>query len=393
MVTDGFAGIGPVTPRPGEDLTPLIAWLRTGTETVRRLDFPSGTALPDGRLDLCKQDIGPEGATRIAAALPGSPVRHLLLGTDGLGDRGAAAVAERSGEGGIETLYLGCNGITTGGACRIADNLRAAPQAVRAIWLKRNPLGSSGGHAAAELLDAAPLLRTLDLVQTGLDAAGVAVLVDALLAATGTGRSFQCLHLSGNPLGPEAALAIAALVTAGGVTELAISAAGLGDAGALSIADALDSAPYGQLHRLSMSSNGIGPAAAARLTGAAARAGVQLLDLGRVRAAAVLAAPDNRLNGDAADAIGTALAAPHRLTHLILADTGMRSREALRLLAHAETAVTRTRFDLGKGIAKTVKQRFAALAIAIPRTVPDPDTAAIRSVHRTAAGGQPQRES
>lgn len=34
---------------------PLPAWLRTGTAATERLDFPAGTARPDGRLDLCEQ--------------------------------------------------------------------------------------------------------------------------------------------------------------------------------------------------------------------------------------------------------------------------------------------------------------------------------------------------
>ncbi len=49
------------------------------------------------------------------------------------------------GSGEVETLYLGCNGITAGGACRIADQLRASPQVVTGVWLKRNPLGSGEG--------------------------------------------------------------------------------------------------------------------------------------------------------------------------------------------------------------------------------------------------------
>ncbi len=86
-----------------------------------RLDFTAGTALPETGAD------GP------------SPVRHLLLGTDGLGDEGAAAVAASGGE--VETLYLGCNGITAAGACRIADQLRASPQVVTGVWLKRRKTG------------------------------------------------------------------------------------------------------------------------------------------------------------------------------------------------------------------------------------------------------------
>ncbi|MDR3082729.1 MAG: ribonuclease inhibitor, partial [Streptomyces sp.] len=223
--TGGFAGVPYVVPRPLAELAPLLDWLRAGRPAGERLDFTAGTALPDGRLDLCKQGVGAEGAALIADALAqgSSPVRHLLLGTDALGDDGAAAVAERTGD--VETLYLGCNGITAGGACRIADRLRASPQVVTGVWLKRNPLGSRGGQAAAELIESARSLRTLDLVQTGLDAQGVAVLADALLAAAEGERRIERLFVGGNPLREAGARALAAIVAQGAVDELYVSAA------------------------------------------------------------------------------------------------------------------------------------------------------------------------
>jgi hypothetical protein len=189
------------------ELAALLDWLRAGTPAETRIDFPTGTALPDGRLDLCKQDLGPAGAARIAAALPGigvgsgpdAPVRHLLLGTDDLGDQGADAVSAQTPGTSVSTLYLGCNKITTAGVCRIADNLRASPHVVKALWLKRNPLGPGAGHAAAGLLDAAPDLRTLDLVQTGLTQADLAELAGALLAGHAAGRMFERVYLGGNP--------------------------------------------------------------------------------------------------------------------------------------------------------------------------------------------------
>lgn len=390
-VATDWAGIAEVTPRPGEDLEPLLTWLRGGRPAERRLDFPAGTALPDGRLDLCKQQVGPLGAARIAAALPrlgpdaAGPVRHLLLGTDGLGDSGADAVADGAGERGVRTLYLGCNKITAAGACRIASRLRESPQSVRAVWLKRNPLGAAGGSAAAELVESAPLLRTLDLVQTGLAPTGLAELVDALIAACGTGREFERLYVGGNPLGRDGASELARLVRSGCVAELYGSASGFGDEGATMLAAALRTAPQRRLKRLSVASNGIGPLAAAELVDAAVRAGVETLDLGRVRAAGILAAPDNRIDARAAVLIGDALSAPDsRLAHLVLADCGIRSAEAVKLLHHLDGA--HTRVVLGKGIATTVRRRFAAHAdgFALPQRPEVPgDVAAIKSVYRT----------
>ncbi|MEV0524116.1 ribonuclease inhibitor [Streptomyces sp. NPDC050439] len=388
-----FAGVPRVEARPLAELAPLIAWLRDGRTPNERLDFAAGTVLPDGRLDLCKQAIGAQGAALVAEVLRAEHaeqeprVRHLLLGTDGLGDEGAAlAAAAATGEAGptgVETLYLGCNGITAGGACRIADQLRASPQVVTGLWLKRNPLGAGAGAAATELIDSVRTLRTLDLVQTGLDAAGTAALTDALLAAAGAGRGVERVFLGGNPLGPSGAAPLAELIARGGVRELYVSAAGLGDEGALLIAEALERAEPGVLDRLALASNGIGPRAAARLVAASVSAGVRLLDLGRVRAARTLGAPDNHVDDTAAAAIAESLAAvEHRLSHLVLAHTGLRSREAHRLLDTAAHARTPTRFVLGQGIAASIKRRLAARSAHIPAPATPRDVAAVRSVHR-----------
>ncbi|CAM3331958.1 ribonuclease inhibitor [Stackebrandtia soli] len=372
------------TGRSIDDLQPLLTWLRTGAPARSRLDFATGTALPDGRLDMCKQDIGPNGAALIADALAPGAVRHVLLGTDKLGDDGAAAVSRRAGAARVETLYLGCNGITATGACRVADNLRASPALVTGVWLKRNPLGAGAGDAAAALVDAAHRLRTLDLVQTGMEANGLATLCAAILSAAPHDRHIDTLYIGGNPLGPESAVALAELITAGTVRMLYASAAGIGDQGAHVLSDALVRAPYGHLTRLSVASNGIGPTALARLVISAANAGVEVVDVGRVKAAKLLAAHDNRLDLTAVIAIATALAAaPHRLAHLILHHTGIGSREAHAILDRVAHAHSPTRYLFGKGVADSVRRRLNALAAGLPPLpTPPPDAASIVSVHR-----------
>lgn len=75
--------------------------------------------------------------------------------------------------------------------------------------------------------------------------------------------------------------------------------------------------------------------------------------------------------------------APHRLTHLVLTHTGMRSREAHRLLDAAPAAATATRYVLGKGIATSVRRRLDALSAHLPSPAVPEDVAAVRSVHRT----------
>jgi len=359
------------------DLDGLLAWLRTGRPVTRRTDFAVGTAMPGGRLDLCKQALGPRGAELVAEALPqGGPTRHLLLGTDELGDAGADTGAEAATASGAETLYLGCNGITAAGACRIADRLIASPGVVRGLWLKRNPLGPDGGRLVGEAVGTG--LSTVDLVQTRLDADGLAMLVDRVLSAGGIGR----LYVSGNPLGPAGAEKLARLVSADGVEELYVSAAGLGDEGARTLAGAVRA---GRLRRMSVASNGIGSVAAAELVAAAVAAGVEMLDLGRVRSAGVLGAEDNRLGDEGAASIARALASsPHRLAHLDLGHTGIGSRGALHLLDGALRAPSPTRFTLSGGIASRVKRELGRLAAVVPDLRPHPEVVAVRSVHRTA---------
>ncbi|MEY9858754.1 hypothetical protein ABH935_004377 [Catenulispora sp. GAS73] len=392
MVND--SPVRPARPaRPAEELAPVLAWLRRGEPVRARTAFPAGTALPDGRLDMCKQDLGPLGAAAVADALPegGGPVKHLLLGTDGLGDGGVAAVAPKAVAARVETLYLGCNNIGGGGVCEIAGQLIASPGVVKALWLKRNPVGADGVRAVAETVRAGTVLRTIDLTQTGLAAPEVATLVDAMIDAgsgsdSGT-HAIERLYLSGNKLGAEGAQELARLLSAGAVAELYVSAAQLGDPGARLLAAALRTAPPGALRRLSVASNGIGSQALADLVAAAATAGVELIDAGRVKAAAVLAAADNHLDESGAATIATALAAaPHQLAFLNLRYTDLGSPGALRLLDGAQRAATPTRFMLGAGIAKRVKKELAALAADLPAAVFDvaPDVRAIRSVYRTA---------
>jgi hypothetical protein len=136
-----------------------------------------------------------------------------------------------------------------------------------------------------------------------------------------------------------------------------------------------------------VASNGIGSPALAKVIAAAAEAGVELLDAGRVKAAAVLGADDNRLDEDGAATIAEALAAaPHSLALVNLRHTYLGSPGALRLLEGAQRAATPTRFMLGTGIAKRVKKELTALAAEVPASVFEiaPDVRAIRSVYRTA---------
>src|SRR5260370_14061932 len=135
-----------VVPRATQqDLAPLVAHLTSDGAPTDALAFPRGTLLPDGRLDLCKQGVGPDGARVVAAALRDNTfVRSLLLGADALGDEGARAIGERVAESRhLETLFLGCNNIGSAGMEALAAALRGHPT-MRGLWVKRNAIGARG---------------------------------------------------------------------------------------------------------------------------------------------------------------------------------------------------------------------------------------------------------
>ncbi|MGW0658709.1 ribonuclease inhibitor [Streptodolium elevatio] len=372
----------------GADLAPLLSRLAQDGPVAGRLDFPVGTLLPDGRLDLCKQDLGPDGGRVVAAALrPGGPVRHLLMGTDLLGDAGAVAVAHAAAGAGVDTVYLGCNLIGPEGADGITAALRDRP-GVSGLWLKRNPLGGAGARTVAALVRDGTPLTTADLVQTGLTAADLPELVDVLTAPPQGVHRVERLFLTGNRLGPEAGTVLARLLgDPCGLRELYVSATALGDAGLLALrtglARAARTAP-GRLRRLAVGDNGAGPDAVAALVAAAVDAGVAVLSVGGVRASGFLGAASNRLDDAATGRIAGVLAERgHALVYLDLHGTGVTSRGALALEAGQERAATETHFVLGSGIARSVKRRLSARGLPAAPMVPD-EVRAIRSVYRTA---------
>ena len=83
----------PVVPCHLDDLAPLFAHLSDDAPVERQTAFARGTLTPDGRLDLCKQVVGPEGIRPLLGAMQfTSRVKRLLLGNvyERLGNRADA---------------------------------------------------------------------------------------------------------------------------------------------------------------------------------------------------------------------------------------------------------------------------------------------------------------
>mgnify|MGYP002623196634 CR=1 FL=1 len=334
-------------------LDPLIARLGDARPVVAAEEFPLGTLQPDGRVDLCKQGLGPEGVARLLPAAVASPhAAHLLLGTNAMGPDGARAIAGALAAGGhgLRTLYLGCNRIDAAAATALAERLAGDDQ-VRALWLKRNPIGDDGVRAIARMLRRNTALRTLDLVNTGVTADGLRALLDALLDRP---RPIERLFLGGNGLTADCAGVLAALVSDAGVRELYVPANHLGDDGVAALAAAADPA---RPVRLGLGGNGVGPAGARALADAVG--GIETLDLGRPPSERSLGAPANRLGDDGVIALARALPGSP-LRRLELRHAEFTARGAKLLLAAVATGGTRLEYlGLGPGLPRRVKRAIA----------------------------------
>ncbi|GAA2078230.1 gala protein [Actinomadura alba] len=353
-------------------LEPLLARLALPDPVEADEPFPLGTVRPDGRIDLCKQGLGPAGVARLLPVAAASPhAVHLLLGTNAIGDAGARSIAEALAPGhGLETLYLGCNRIGPDGATALAGRL-AGDDTVHALWLKRNPVGDAGVGALAAMLRRNRVIRTLDLVNTGLTAEGLRALLTVLAERS---RPVERLFLGGNGLGADSAGLLTALIRDAGVRELYLPANHLGDAGAAALAAAADPA---RPVRLGLGGNGIGPEGARAL--AEALDGIEALDLGRPPSERTLGAPPN-VTGDAGATLLAAALPGSPLRRLELRHTGLTGRGAKTLLAGV-TADTRLEYvGLGPGVPRRVKRALAPRLRPAART--HPDVHAIGSLYR-----------
>jgi Ran GTPase-activating protein (RanGAP) involved in mRNA processing and transport len=353
-------------------LDPLVARLTDPAPVDGPMAFPCGTLHPDGRVDLCKQALGPAGLARVLpAAVASAHAVHLLLGTNGLGAPGAAAVARALAPGHpIRTLYLGCNHIDAAAVAPLADRL-AGDRTVRAVWLKRNPLGDAGVLRLATALRDNRVVRTLDLTNTGITGCGLRGLVDALAARP---VPIERVYLGGNGLGPDDAEPLARLLCEAGVRELYLAAGRLGDDGVRVLADAV---PGRHRVMLGLGGNGVGPAGIRALAGRLAS--VEVLDLARPRSAAVLRAMPNEVGDEGAVALADALPGSG-LRRLDLRHTGVTGRGARRLLAALGTGTELEHLGLGSGVPRRIKRAVGGLLR--PPAAWAEDVGAIVSVYR-----------
>ena len=299
----------PVVPCSLADLDPLLGYLRSDAAVDRQTAFNKGTMTTDGRLDLCKQVVGPEGIGPLLGAMMHTHhVKRLLLGNNIVGDDGAAAIAgflRERGDSPLDCWYIAGNRIGPRGLAHVCDAL-ATDTRVTSLWLKRNPLKAAGMPAIAGLLRSNTKLEVLDLVNCGLLDAGLETVLGALMGP-GANKTLRHLYLGTNGITERSAPLIARFLAEDCALEsLFLSCNRLGDEGVEEVARGL--AANRSIRRVSLASNCVGPRGAAALAQALAEhPSIVLLDLGFTKATVAVGELGNYIGDEGARELATML--------------------------------------------------------------------------------------
>ncbi|GEM46867.1 hypothetical protein DC3_25020 [Deinococcus cellulosilyticus NBRC 106333 = KACC 11606] len=366
-------------PFPADELFPLLEHLKNNQSFSAQ--FPRGTVTADGRLDLCKQNLGVEGCRQVMQALKhNSSIHTLLLGTDGIGDAGAQMVAEVVAQNStLHTLYLGCNHITDAGTALIAEALMQHDR-IEALWLKRNPIGPQGAESLARLLEKTRTLKVLDLVNAMGDPSGIAKIISVL---THKNRTVRRLYLGGNNLTAHEAGLLAEMLQKNPTIEaLMLNVGRLQDEGAAFLAEALRHNTT--LRELGLASNGIG-ARGGRLLFRALRhhPTLQVLDLGYAPSTRVLGTSANTLTDQVTEDLALLLEHNPVLKHLNLARTGLTLRSLPALQEALQKNHTLQELQLEKALLLPLRPFLERNALQTsPGGLPE-EVLRIRSVYRS----------
>ncbi len=370
-----------VLPCDINELEPLLLHLESNKVVEEAQIFPRGALLPDGRLDLCKQSVGPEGCALLTKALRDNlQVKSLLLGTDAIGDQGAKDVADLiENNSSLEIIYLGCNHISSAGASEITSVMEANTN-IKGLWFKRNPIGDEGLIAIAQMLRENTHLKSLDVVNCGFGLKGLTALCDVLCESN---RTLKRLYLSGNGIGVEGATVLSRILRENTSLEsLLISVNAFGDEGTEIIAEALKQ--NHSLKEISLGSSGIGTSGAKALCEAIAiHPALEVLDLNRAASQNALGAAPNDFC-QAAAFFADMLSRNQSLRRFQSCGTKMPIEGARELDKAAQSHLKLTHFHMDAKLSPELKTHLAKNLELVPNIQTPDDVRLIRSVYRTA---------
>ncbi|CAF3904672.1 unnamed protein product [Rotaria sp. Silwood1] len=295
-----------------------------------------------GRLDLCKQVLGPQGVQPLLDAMKYSSfVSRLLLGNNIVGLPGAKAISQYirfNSDSNIDTWYIACNRFDSECMSLLCDAL-ATDSKVKALWLKRNPILAVGIVHIARMLTTNTYLQTLDLLNTGLLDEGCEILFNALKV----NHSLKHLYIDANGLTVKSGRTIRLHFEQrhNHLETLYMSCNALGDVGICEIAAGLKHDQ--RLKRLGLASNCIGPDGARALADALiGHAALQQLNLGFMKSTNLLGRLNNVIGDDGAAEISRLIQFNHQIRSIDLTLNGISQRGLTQLRDALKTNRTLT---------------------------------------------------
>ena len=298
----------PVVPCDLDQLDPLLDWLQLNEKPKDQTAFTKGTIVPDGRLDLCKQVIGPKGIDPLLISMDGNEqVKRLLLGNNIIGDHGAKSIAnaiKNNSVPNMDTWYIAGNDITDIGIQPICEALYNN-NSVKSLWLKRNPLKPSGVLFIGRLLENNSFISTLDLDNCGVFDEGTSILMNSLK----NNSTLKNLYLSVNGITLDGVSSISDYLSSPNsyLETLFLSVNRIGDDGCKLIANSFKSNK--NLRRLSLASNRISDIGVNYLVDGLLDSNhpLQFLDLGFTKSTWAVREIGNRIGDDGAKSLARLL--------------------------------------------------------------------------------------
>ncbi len=160
----------PVDIAPKEELLDFFTHL-ANDKSIEFQQFKRGAVYPDGRMDLCKQVVGPIWIGDLMDSLKtNTKIEHFLLGNNITNTEGGKAIGKFLSEPHtchIKTWYLAGSDFNSEAIKYICEGLQNDIDC-EALWLKRNPIYADGVFHIAELLKTNKFIKILDLHNCGI---------------------------------------------------------------------------------------------------------------------------------------------------------------------------------------------------------------------------------
>ena len=264
--------------------------------------FNKGAVYTDGRMDLCKQVVGPLWINRLMKSLKDNDqIKHFLLGNNIIGTVGALAIKNfllDKHKPKIQTWYLAGNDINSEGIEYLVDGLQY-DRDVKELWLKRNPIKITGMIHIKRLLENNQNIITLDLHNVATLDDGLVHLAEGLK----NNKSLRNLYLEANGTTEKGVTYLIEyfdyLVSNGkkGITSLWIGMNRIGDDGISKLVKSIGNYPH--MERLCIGSNMITSVSCPVIYEAfKSHPSLKVLDLGMYKSTADMGEITNRISNE-----------------------------------------------------------------------------------------------